>query len=305
MNILDLFRDQAAFSSLIGVNSDMSQEERDKMTRDLSLALHTEVSHLVSATSYRPHTDDKPDPDPDKILFESVDVIRYAIAILNLWGLDSVDFEKAWALKDSYLASYRTTAKNQWQGQKVAIVDIDDVLCEFRQSFSTWLSKTYGIRADVESPEYYFINALKKGGVNPEGVFERFISDGRLSDIPVVKGAVEFMRELKSLGYFIHLLTARPKENLRCLYDTHAWVRAHDICFDKLDFASEKLRWCMQSEYWTSGAIDFAIDDSPKHTSEYAKHGIRVFSPRKSYNTEIADLDNVMVYDNFNHLNVK
>ena len=93
MKTIELFRDQAQFSELIKADTkNMSDEERDKMTRDLSLALHTEVSNLVSATSYRPHTDEKPEPDSDKILFESVDVIRYAIAIMNLWGLKTLTF---------------------------------------------------------------------------------------------------------------------------------------------------------------------------------------------------------------------
>ena len=305
MKILDLFQHQARFSELIGVSKNMTSEQRDKMTRDLSLALHTEVSHLVSATSYRPHTDEKPDPDPDKILFESVDVIRYAIAIMNLWGLKPDNFEKAWALKDSYLSSYRATEKNIWNGQSVVIVDIDDVICDFRQAFSNWLCQTYNIKADVNSSEYYFINALKEAGINPEGVFDRFISEGELTNIPVISGAVNFMKNLKEAGYFVHMLTARPKENLRCLYDTHTWLRKNGIVFDKLDFASEKLRWCMQSDYWVSDAIDFAIDDSPKHASEYAKHGVRVFSPRKSYNSEIYNLDNITVYDVFAQINMK
>lgn len=305
MKILDLFKDQSRFSELIGTPAEMTNSERDEMTRNLSLALHTEVSNLVSATSYRPHTDDKPDPDADKILFESVDVIRYAIAIMNLWGLTPEKFEEAWSLKDSYLTSYRGSEGNVWSGQDVAIVDIDDVLCEFRLSFSGWLKKTYDIEASVESSEYYFINALKAGGVNPEGVFERFISEGGLADIPAVEGAVGFIKGLRDAGIFVHLLTARPKDNLRCLYDTHAWLRKSGIAFDRLDFASEKLRWCMQSEYWVSGAIVFAVDDSPKHASEYAKHGVRVLSPRKSYNTELIDLENITIYDSFSQLIVK
>lgn len=300
MKVLDLFKDQSQFSELIGTARQMTIAERDKMTRDLSLALHTEVSHLVSATSYRPHTDEKPDPDPDKILFESVDVIRYAIAIMNLWNQTPESFEEAWRLKDCYLASYRITKKNIWAGQPVAIVDIDDVLCEFRLAFSNWLKRSYNIDASVDSPEYYFINALKTAGVNPEGVFDKFISEGELANIPVVGCAIEFMQSLKKEGYFVHLLTARPRENLRCLYDTHAWLRKNKIAFDRLDFASEKLRWCMQSDYWVSGSIKFAIDDSPKHASEYAKHGIKVLSPRKSYNKEIKSLNLVTMYSSLN-----
>ena len=306
MKIKRLFQDQASFSKLLeDVPATLSERDRDDLTKTLALALHKEVSDLVSATSYRSHCLNKIKPDPDKILFESVDVIRYAIAIMNAWDVSPENFENAWSLKDKYLTSSREAAGNKWQGEKVAIVDIDDVLCEFRQAFSGWLDKTYNIQADVNSPEYYFINALKKSGVNPEGVFERFISEGELANIEPVEGAVDFVNNLKSAGYFVHLLTARPKESLRCLYDTHAWLRRVGIDFDKLDFASEKLRWCMQSEYWVLGAIDFAVDDSPKHASEYAKHGIQVFLPEKSYNKEVAGLKNVRVYESFDQINLR
>lgn len=302
MKILELFYDQKVFSDLIGTPDSMTDYERDEMTKDLSLALHTEVSNLVSATSYRPHTNEKVDPDPDKILFESVDVIRYAIAIMNLWGVKPGEFESAWKLKDEYLTSFRNIEKNKWEGQKVAIVDMDDVLCEFRLCFANWLNKTYNINADVNSKEYYFIEDLKNAGINPEGVFDKFISEGGFGNLSPVDGACKFMKKLRSDGYFIHILTARPKSNLRCLYDTHAWLKRHDIVFDRLDFASEKLRWCMQSQYWMLGSIQFAVDDSPKHVAEYAKHGVKVYMPPKSYNHEAQQLKNVDTYTKLNEI---
>lgn len=298
MKVIDLFSDQKLFSDMLGIPDSLTitDAERDEMTKTLALALHTEVSNLVSATSYRAHTAEKVKPDSSKILFESVDVLRYAIAIMNLWGLKPADFQDAWELKDRYLRISRAAEANIWQGEKVVIVDIDDVLCEFRYDFAQWLFETYGINADVESAEYYFINDLKSAGVNPEGVFEKFIEDGGFRKISEVTGAVELTQKLKDDGYYIHLLTARPGNNLRCVYDTYTWLESNGIKFDKLSFASEKLRWCMQSEYWIKNSIAFAIDDSPKHAAEYAKHGIKVFLPRKPYNKEVQLCENILPY---------
>jgi dimeric dUTPase (all-alpha-NTP-PPase superfamily) len=302
LKILDLFNDQKNFSDLIGTPRDLTDQERDDLTKTLSLALHTEVSNLVSATSYRSHSLKKVEPNPDKIMFESVDVVRYAIAIMNLWDITPKDFESAWSLKDNYLTLSRKLEKNKWKGEKVAIVDMDDVLCEFRKDFSQWLSKTYGIVADVNSPEYYFIAELERAGINPEGVFDKFISEGGFLSLSPVKDCVRFMQSLKDYGYFIQILTARPESNLRCCYDTYSWLINNKIPFDRLAFASEKLRWCMQSEYWVMGGIDFAIDDSPKHSAEYAKHGVKVMLPNKSYNKEIQDHSNVIVYENLSEI---
>ncbi len=304
MKISKLFSDQKSFSDLIGISENLTEAQRDEMTKTLSLALHCEVSDLVSATSYRSHSNRKVDPNPDKILFESVDVVRYAISIMNLWNITPESFDEAWRLKDNYLNLSRRLEKNKWQGEKVAIVDMDDVICTFRKDFAKWLSSTYEINIDVKSPEYYFIKDLKNAGINPEGVFDRFISEGGFLKLGQIEGASNFMRSLKDSGYFIHILTARPRENLKCLYDTFSWLSDNKIVFDKIDFASEKLRWCMQSQYWTMGSIQFAVDDSPKHAAEYSKHGVRVMLPSKSYNTEVQNMKNVTVYDSFSEVQI-
>lgn len=298
MKVKKLFEDQNYFSKMIGTVCNTS-EDLDNFTKTLSLALHKEVSDLVSATNYRSHTDDSMVPDADKILFESVDVIRYAVAIMNAWSITPEKFQKAWILKDKYLSLSRKIEGNTWKGEKVAIVDMDDVLCEFRVGFSNWLNKNYSVITDVESKEYYFINALEKAGINPEGIFLKFVSEDGFSSLKPASGAIDFIKSLQEKGYFIHILTARPGDNLRCLYNTLDWLDSNNVCFDKVSFSSEKLRWCMQSEYWSSGAIEFAIDDSPKHAAEYAKHDIRVLLPRKTYNTEVQSLSNVIVYDSF------
>jgi hypothetical protein len=298
LKIKRFFEDQASFSNLLeDVPDRLSERDRDDLTKTLALALHKEVSDLVSATSYRSHSLEEIKPDPDKILFESVDVVRYAIAIMNAWNISPENFESAWRSKDNYLSLSKKIEKRSWSGQPVAIVDMDDVLCEFRLCFSRWLRERYNVITDVNSEEYYFINALESAGVNPEEVFSNFILDDGFLSLEPVKGSIEFMKFLGDSGYFVHILTARPGDNLRCFYNTFEWLSKHNVYFDKVDFASEKLRWCMQSEYWTQGGIEFAVDDSPKHVSEYAKHGVKVLSPRKSYNKEVFSLDLVSVYD--------
>ena len=299
MKIKKLFNDQAGFSDLLGISKRLEGRDLDDLTRTLSLALHKEVSDLVSATSYRSHTADRANHDPDKILFESVDVIRYSIAIMNAWGLSPEEFERAWRSKDRYLSLSKKIEQREWRGEKVAIIDVDDVLCEFRSGFSKWLLDSHGIFTDVESSEYYFITELEETGQNPEKIFESFIADSGFLNLEPVDGAREFMLDLKNQGYFVHILTARPNDNLRCLYNTFEWLEENDIYFDKIDFSSEKFRWCVQSDYWCNNAIDFAVDDSPKHAAEYSKHGVKTFFPEKSYNRELQGTEGCRGYTSF------
>ena len=283
------------------INFPISDEERDLITQNLALCTHAEISALTAAVNFRHHHQTSVELDRAKILYESVDVVRYMMAIMNLWDISAEEFAHAFRQKDVYLNVAHDIEKKKWDGEKVVIVDIDDVLGEFRKCFASWLEKNYNISVDVESTEYYFITALSKIDVNPEKVFEKFIADRGFLTIQAVEDAIAFTNELKSMGYWIHLLTARPKENYCIFYDTYSWLSSAGFTFDRLDFSAEKFRWCAQSEYYDTDAIEFAIDDSPKHALEYSKHGIRVKVPLKSYNKHIVG-DNIQFYNNFDDL---
>ena len=130
---------------------------------------------------------------------------------------------------------------------------------------------------------------------NPEDIFMEFLQQGGFKNLKDVKHSMKSIKTLRKKGYWIQLLTARPKENLKCLYDTYQWIGNWTDCFDAIDFSTEKFRWCAQSEFYDSGAIKFAIDDSPKHIEEYAKHGIKTLVPLKSYNDFVSH-ENITFY---------
>ena len=48
--------------------------------------------------------------------------------------------------------------------------------------------------------------------------------------------------------------------------------------------------------YFDSGKIVCAIDDSAKHSAEYAKHGVSTLSPVTSYNSELESVEGVKMY---------
>ena len=108
---------------------------------------------------------------------------------------------------------------------------------------------------------------------------------------------IEEVNKLYEKGYWIQLLTARPSDNLKCLYDTYAWAFSSSLKFHELAFSGEKFRWLSDRDYYEKGRVVCAIDDSPKHSLEYAKHGVPVFSPSLPYNTELVGVDLVTIFD--------
>ena len=292
----EIFQIQKKFNDHFYDIENLSLEEKEEITKSLSLALHAEVSDLVSALNYKAHKAKRKDIQLDKILYESVDIVRYVVAILNLWNFNSSDFESAFIDKDLYLNSNLKRSQEAWDGQPVIIVDLDDVVIKFREGFISWLGKEFDVYPDSNSKEYYTTRSVKKAGLNPEWVFAEFIKSRGLRDLLPDQKMIDAINNLKEEGYWIQLLTARPSEELTCLYDTYWWVKTFGLSYDRLDFSTEKYRWCAQSEYFDKGLIVCAIDDSPKHAAEYAKHGIPVFLPAQKYNVEVHDMKNVDVF---------
>ena len=297
-----IFKMQKLFHEKIyGEIEQLTSVEKEEITKTLLLALHQKASALADTIHYKDHHNRSSKPDVNNLTYESVDVVRYAIAIMNTWGIDPDRFLEAYKEKDDYLALDNDLNQKKWEGQPVVIVDMDDVIVDFRSNFANWLKTKFNVSADVNSKEYYFIDALTKTGLNPEAVFIDFLNQGGFKKLTIVSGIWDALSALRDKGYWIHILTARPDENLRCKYDTYSWIKEHRLPVDRVSFSSEKFRWCANSQYYDADAIVCAIDDSPKHAREYAKHGLTCLVPLKSYNESISDL-RIIHYTNSHHI---
>ena len=214
----------------------------------------------------------------------------------SLWNPSDIPFETACEAKDLFLHVRHSLEKNVWDDQPVVLVDVDDVLAHFRKSFFEWLRVTKGIDTPVSCPEYYNVNDVLAAGLAPEQVFREFIDDGGFLILEENTRLISVINKLKDDGYWIHLVTARPSDNLKCYHDSYMWLSQTDLKFDAIEFTGEKFRWLADQEFYKDGKVVCAIDDSPKHSTEYAKHGVKVFSPVLSYNTELENIDLVTLF---------
>lgn len=280
------------------VYGDIVDDRKEEITKSLALALHSEVASIASAVNFKDHTSHRAQVNKDKLLYESVDAFRYILALLNTWDITADQFCRAFSDKNSFLWTRKECEKTRWNGQDVILIDVDDVLAGFREGFFAWIESRYGVYVDIETDQYYTTTPLKSKNLNPEEIFQEFLREGGMSTLPVIRGTQEFLETLMKKGYWIQLLTARPESNPRCFYDTFLWLRDAELPFHRVNFAPEKFIWAAQSQYYGKCRI-VAVDDSPKHCAEYAKHGIEVASPVKSYNREVHGIPGVHMYETF------
>jgi len=295
MGIKKLLKRQKEFSDFFYDSLTFDDAKREEMTKSFALAIHAEVGDLVSSINFKDHHANRKTPDREKILYESIDALRYLLAIMNVWGYTPSEVKTAFNDKDVFLHLRHKSETAEWDGRPVLIVDVDDVIAEFRKCFFEWLRGAHEIDIPDDYPEYYASTPLKEKGINPETVFKDFISDREMRELSVIPGIVDVLTEARKMGYWIQLLTARPDQNLICLYDTYHWLNENNIPFDGISFSVEKYKWIVQSKFY--GHVAACIDDSAKHASEYSMHGLLVFSPRVEYNTSLNGLKGVSFYD--------
>jgi len=270
-------------------------ERKLELTKTLLLSLHNEVGQLTNSINFRHHTEDR-FINRNKMLFESVDVVRYITAVLNTWDFSSEDFEAAMQLRDSQLNIRHRLLSRKWSGEPVVIVDVDDVVADFRTKFYEWL-ESKGVKTNLHGKEYYNTDAILQAGIDPTNVFEDFISAGGMMELEPLVWLRDELNAMRKRGFWIQILTARPQENPMCECATYAWLERHGFEVDGIGFSPEKYRWLTQQDYFLKGKVVFAMDDSPKHALEYASHGIRVLSPQKTYNEQLVNVKNIDIYD--------
>ncbi len=296
-NIENLLKQQEIFSNLFYDKDKMSPKEKEEMLKTLTLAMHSEVTEIISSCNYKIFDKSNFAFDRDKLVYNSIDVFRYLLAIMNLYEISADEFVNSFEERDVQL-KLNSTFSEPLEGQKVIVVDVDDVLCKFRAHFNSWLNFTYNIYIDPDSTSYYSSKEVKDHGYSPEGVFERFISENELLNIPSVETMVNFLRLAREDGYYIQLLTSRPEHNLKCKYQTFLWLQRNNIPFDNIGFAAEKYIWVSKKDFYIKGNLVAAIDDSPKHAMEYATHDVNVLVPKTAYNKD-------MTHKNISHFNLE
>lgn len=286
---------QKKFSDSIFDSSTFTHEEKIEKHKTFCLALQSEVAELADSVHYKEHRKSKTATDRQKILYETIDILRYSFAMLNLWQFSSEDIIDAFDSRDASLWDKKDRAISEWSGQNVAIVDVDDVIAKFREGFFGWLNDNFGLSLTTEMPEYYYSG--KAGDLTGEEAFMLFIEQGGFRKLDVNDNVLRNLNELKQKGYWIQLLTARPYDNVKCMYDTYWWLKKMKIPYDNVAFSYEKYRWLSDKKFYKEGFVKFAVDDSPKHSAEYASQGVKTYVPERSYNSEVWGLKNITTFD--------
>lgn len=207
----------------------------------LATQLVDEAFEYLNAAGYKLLGTD-PAPRTTRVL-ELVDVFKYLLSLCWIEGVTAEEFSDLFYSKtDVVYQRHKALAETT----HMCGFDVDGVLANF------------------DRVDYYRLSEEER---------DAWWDSGRLSQLEMCEGASQVLHQLKEDGWTIIIITARKVwRHNRLEYETHNWLRKHDIPYDRLLFGPDKTE--VVSRYNLN--LSFFVEDNSKHALDFAMAGIPV-----------------------------
>jgi len=273
--------EQAVQQSELGLDpKHMSDVERRRVTSDMVTLLHEETSDIGRlSAAHKAHLLSLPNIDKHNVAEAVADVLKVTLALAQLHGLTSEEVSAAFHRKTRVVRSRSEGERLRLSHTtKLICVDIDDVLADL----SGWGRELLKARGNA-SPGKHTWNLL-------EAHKHEYYTEGRFIELPPIADAAKGLKFLKSRGFTIVLVTARPQWQYKRLYaDTLEWLEKHDMTHDHILFGKDKVE-LVHTHLKPAWPMAF-VDDHELNSRAIAKAGIPVFLFDALHNQEIEDSD--------------
>lgn len=148
------------------------------------------------------------------------------------------------------------------------ILDLDDTLGDLKVRLQNIYRKKTG-RTDIHYRDWKSFNGVNYG-YSFDDLTEFFIEDNSLTLMRPHAGVVETTARLKTLGYDIHIVTARGwHPDAQAV--TEAWLTAANITFDKVHIVP--FGQCKEELTRSIPNIHFFVDDRMDHCASMHSSG--------------------------------
>lgn len=285
MNFEKVWSEQESFNNELR-EPPTNFRERGKLTETFALGLMSEIGSLLRHVAWRPHRRFPLQENRDVILDILADIFKYWLSLCQCWGFSQSDIEKAFwrksmVVRQRYAEEFLLSLGDD---ARIAIIDIDGVLCDYFNGFLRWyllmLGKTDTVKAETvhrlsSNPQYLTSFTLGLTHEDFEKVKREFRTGGAKRTLPVYDGAKEFLEGMRKQGYKIILMTSRPFSEYPSVHaDTLAWLHHNNLQFDALWWSDNKSRELIRRLPLHQG-IALVVDDDPIFLREYANAGIQ------------------------------
>lgn len=275
----EIWERQAATQRFFNLDpSAMDGIAKARVAKDLALGLYEEAGELSrDATRFKAHLLKHRPVERVNVADEAADVLKYAIAIAQLYGVTAEEMFQAFMRKSEVVEDRARGQRTELEvNTRLIVFDLDNVVCDLRE----WQAKLNESRggAPMNDRTVQLLESLK----------EDFYRGGGFRNMPAIPGAVEGMAAVREMGYTIILITARPQWQYKRLYaDTMGWLRDHNVPYDNIIFEKDKAEAIY--EHIFPARPKFFVEDRDKHALEVANIGVPVLLLDYDYNQHIQE----------------
>ena len=275
---------QRAFQMQRGKFTGLSPIEE---TKELILWMHSELSELLNELNLKVYSIDTPEIQIANIQDEIIDIFKYCLIQMNIWGMNSDDVYEEFYRKSAVVEQkWKQILDIQLKDKHCVCVDIDGVLCD---SHGTWIKFlcTEGILTQPDNIDYYSLDFSDYLPDEKRGFYSslksRYRESGIKKEAILYPSAQDCLRQL-SQKYQVVLVSARPIEKHRRIYaDTIEWLKKNDLYYDAIMFESDKRKWVLDN----LNKVAFCVEDDPSQAQRLANVGLKVFLLDKPYNQDL------------------
>lgn len=266
----------------------MTEAQVVEFTREVVLALHAEADELLEEINWRMHRAHVGKVVRSNIVYECVDVFKFLLNVLLVWGVTPEQFAEAFSAKsravESRYVQERTLADLREQGREIVAFDVDGVLAEYPGHWLSWLAARG--HADPASGVPYrpfdSVNAAKDS-MSPDVYADlkmEYRSSGAKRNIPPCFGSADAVARIRAAGFGTVALSARPAWKISRLHaDTLDWFAEYGMTFDAVYFDADKSVKAARS----LPNLRAIVEDDVGQAREVARLGVDVYLVGKHY----------------------
>ena len=250
----DIFDKQKAFNSklyteIYDVNCPTSYKE--SVSKDMAFSAIRELTELIDEMNWKRHQLIRKDVNMSNVLEEAIDVLKFYLNILIIWGFTADDLYREF-LRKSEVVEQKWNQEQMLskisKDDRVVCVDIDDVLGDYTEWFLNYSHK-WLLDHDREKYKLCWDNKIKTisqlittiGRETYNKMKHDYRNSGIKAQMPVNTGARELLDYLNVKSYKIILLSARPyKDYNRIWADTLEWLKVNNLHFHAILFDRDK-----------------------------------------------------------------
>jgi hypothetical protein len=264
-----------------------SFDDRSAQTKEFTLMAFNELSSVLDKIHFKIHRREDVRENRPAVLEELTDVWKYLLSMMQVWDVTPEEFiEMYWRKSMVVRQRFSEEFLKQIKGP-CAIVDIDNVLCDYVDGFLDWIDETYSELSEnvacVDRTSYLTCHSLQIDDQRWQEIKHHFRTSGAKSRLPLINGAQAFMESLKRLGLTIVVLTSRPIDQYPNMYaDTLEWLSWHDLPYDHVWWSPDKKEKVL--EHGIRHLVKFAVDDELRFCERLADLGIQTYWFNKNGN---------------------